>query len=1002
MKEAFWGVFIILLGAIGIVAINLFQDLTVTTDQNYYLMKEATKAAMEDSLDMSYYRIQGPREVPKPRIVKEAFVENLTRRFATSAVLNKDYTIIIHDIVEEPPKVSLSLISNAKDIKGGKYDVLLNIDSIYEGIYGGDVTFGKEKFPFPIIGNSGDEVIIPGEDPKVYPSDGKCPNFNGEVIECISGDLQFVGWGPAPSASSQICPEDLPNLKPQQRDAKYKSCVCGKWEEPKTEVITAPPVRSGNKSTYTWNFVKNGPINNIKESIKQDVVAGICTTGIKILIKDDRPKTILGGLECPPEGITILRDVEYKLYPRYLPLKSINRNLSWTSENGGVAPKSSNLTVFYPNKDNATIIGIRLGNDVVHVETTNKKRDYCKVRVVDLECPTYPVEIRAGAVGYAILNNNEKPLGMTYGISNANVASIDSDGKITVSGNLTQDMQISYTISAYGKSVNCPLKLKYTPTDTPEIIVPNGSKGCGVGNMSVASWSFPNKPDVCMSTLNDLDRFKAEVLKNATLTLNLCSKTTPFPSCKSGTWDSKETFNLGWDTYKSIASASVHVNESTKKYTVNVTLTANNIDWQPGLVASGCRSTNPVQTFTTSFMGNIVSSADGKVCSLERKNREIKISGSSNAIPGIQTAAYVAEYLALPGDKISWEVKGANIKSTSKNLSFKLPQNFNSKEIVIYAKVTNGDEVVMSEGFKVEVSLDACKDFNIKTNDCITVGTSYLASLGLEMYNPSIYGNAVWSLSSNLIFTGNNSKTDSVISYSSNPSLFNLSGTTTGTISVQRQTQCPNTKNLFSKTIKIWPRTEYYCSSLYPTLSKTENICIATDSHKVEFPVCDDSTQVEANRFGTECYNKKDLGFATENYSCSEGELGYNDGDGYYCLITKTTTNKKTYNYQDCPKGKSCSKYTSTKICGERGFDAPCYSLTVTNSVTSQILDTSKLTIDYTCDSGDLILTKRCTPDDSKKTSGTVCRAGFSTYNKMCYPSAPAIKNQCYKGSGRS
>ena len=327
MKEAFWGVFIILLGAIGIVAINLFQDLTVTTDQNYYLMKEATKAAMEDSLDMSYYRLQNSRQTPRPRIVEEAFVENLTRRFASSAVLNKDYTIIIHDIVEEPPKVSLSLISNAKDIKGGKYDVLLTIDSVYEGIYGGGVTFGNDKFPVPVPGEEDKEVIIPGTDPKVYPEDGKCPNFRGETLECISGDLNFIGWGPAPSVNDQLCPEDLPNLKPQPRDAKYKECVCGKWDEPKTETIIASPVRSGTKSTYTWVFKKNGPINDINTSIKQEVQAGICTTDLKILIEDDRPGSLLGGVECPPEGITMLVGEKRTLYPRYIPLKSINRDL---------------------------------------------------------------------------------------------------------------------------------------------------------------------------------------------------------------------------------------------------------------------------------------------------------------------------------------------------------------------------------------------------------------------------------------------------------------------------------------------------------------------------------------------------------------------------------------------------------------------------------------------------------------------------------------------------
>ncbi|MDD2625663.1 MAG: DUF5411 family protein, partial [Bacilli bacterium] len=126
MRESMWGIFIITLGAVGIIAINLFQSLTVTNDQTYYLMKEATRASMGDSIDLSYYKTTG-----KLRIVEEKFVENFTRRFAESAAFNKDYNIVIHDVVEEPPKVSLSIVTNAVDMKGEKYNVVQKIDSIY-------------------------------------------------------------------------------------------------------------------------------------------------------------------------------------------------------------------------------------------------------------------------------------------------------------------------------------------------------------------------------------------------------------------------------------------------------------------------------------------------------------------------------------------------------------------------------------------------------------------------------------------------------------------------------------------------------------------------------------------------------------------------------------------------------------------------------------------------------------------------------------------------------
>ena len=71
----------------------------------YYLIKESTQAAALDALDLTNYRLNADF-----RIVEDKFVENLTRRFAENVTIG-DYTIIVEDINEMPPKVSLRVRS---------------------------------------------------------------------------------------------------------------------------------------------------------------------------------------------------------------------------------------------------------------------------------------------------------------------------------------------------------------------------------------------------------------------------------------------------------------------------------------------------------------------------------------------------------------------------------------------------------------------------------------------------------------------------------------------------------------------------------------------------------------------------------------------------------------------------------------------------------------------------------------------------------------------------
>jgi len=111
MKWSFATVGIIVLGIIGATIIMLFEQLTTTNENDYYLLKEITESAMIDAIDLSYYR-----ETGELKIVREKFVENFTRRFAESTtIVGTDYKIEFYDIIETPPKVSVAINTTIGD-----------------------------------------------------------------------------------------------------------------------------------------------------------------------------------------------------------------------------------------------------------------------------------------------------------------------------------------------------------------------------------------------------------------------------------------------------------------------------------------------------------------------------------------------------------------------------------------------------------------------------------------------------------------------------------------------------------------------------------------------------------------------------------------------------------------------------------------------------------------------------------------------------------------------
>src|SRR5574344_256606 len=109
MKESLWGYWIIVLG-IGIITVMmLLQNYTTTNEQDYYLIKDVTEAAMTDAIDYSHYRKYG-----ELRIIKEKFVESFLRRFSDTVNINKSYNIKFYDIYEAPPKVSVKVTTTTE------------------------------------------------------------------------------------------------------------------------------------------------------------------------------------------------------------------------------------------------------------------------------------------------------------------------------------------------------------------------------------------------------------------------------------------------------------------------------------------------------------------------------------------------------------------------------------------------------------------------------------------------------------------------------------------------------------------------------------------------------------------------------------------------------------------------------------------------------------------------------------------------------------------------
>ena len=129
MKESSWGYGIIFLGLVVLSVMMLTQNLTTTTEEDFYLGREVLSASMIDAVDLGTYRNSG-----KLVMSKERFVEIFLKRFAESVSATKTYQIDFYDIREYPPKASVRVRTMSNNVAVGEDSFEVSLDTLLSGV----------------------------------------------------------------------------------------------------------------------------------------------------------------------------------------------------------------------------------------------------------------------------------------------------------------------------------------------------------------------------------------------------------------------------------------------------------------------------------------------------------------------------------------------------------------------------------------------------------------------------------------------------------------------------------------------------------------------------------------------------------------------------------------------------------------------------------------------------------------------------------------------------
>ena len=267
MNSSAWAYFFVLMGILGLVIINTSSNLLMTNEQDYFILKEVTEAAMVDAIDYRAYReglgydnvtsyndpdsmhcITGqPGTI---RILKEKFVENFTLRFANAVDMAKKYKIVVNDIQECPPKVTVTLVSTHAfdfvdvftDADVGEAEIVNRITAILENTpaeYEKNYTISIDQINQPDPTPNPQPVVTP--EPQTTT---QTPIYNKLVIDANGGNGTEGTWTQTPGTTLKI------KVTKNGYDFRgwEKNGTCGNYTNRPTTTYTFP--NSNNTECY--------------------------------------------------------------------------------------------------------------------------------------------------------------------------------------------------------------------------------------------------------------------------------------------------------------------------------------------------------------------------------------------------------------------------------------------------------------------------------------------------------------------------------------------------------------------------------------------------------------------------------------------------------------------------------------------------------------------------------------------------------------------------------
>ena len=140
MKESIWGYWIIVLGISIISIMILLQNYSITDEQSFFLVKETLASAMKESVDYAYLA-DSPQPIDENnyrsennygtfKINREKVIENFIRRFADTVDISKNYKINFYQVSEEPPAISVEVLSSTNASNFGEWQGVADTEAI--------------------------------------------------------------------------------------------------------------------------------------------------------------------------------------------------------------------------------------------------------------------------------------------------------------------------------------------------------------------------------------------------------------------------------------------------------------------------------------------------------------------------------------------------------------------------------------------------------------------------------------------------------------------------------------------------------------------------------------------------------------------------------------------------------------------------------------------------------------------------------------------------------